>query len=83
MSVKIKSIEIVIGDKMLKKTIKLTVEQAKELKEMLSEMFAVPDLIIERQYPWFCPVPCTAPYPWQHWDYSYISDGTASFNLNI
>jgi hypothetical protein len=77
--VQIKSIEIKIGDNV----IKLTVEQAKELKDILGEMYAEPDMIISRQYPWKCPVTKPFVYPWQHWDYTYIAGGTAFLNLNI
>ena len=65
-SVKIQSIEIKIGDK----NIRLTVEQAKELKEILSEMYGGPALF---------PYPMPVPYPiyerpWTQWDYHYTDN---------
>ena len=65
MDVKIKKIEIQIG----KETIKLSVEQAKELKCVLNEIYAETyTYYVDRPYPVY---PTTAPY----WTYTSGNSG--------
>lgn len=73
--VKIKKIEIKID----KKTITLSLEQAKELKAALDDLFQQPATWYYPTYP--CQHPYVSDYQWSYTAGDLKSDGTISLNI--